>query len=212
MSVKLEESFSWSRFYSHRLELRNRYRTVYRLKLKKKLLDVVIEELRSEGKVLDVGAHDRAVGEKLKSKLPSVIYKSMDIDRAEAHDYYSLDEISESFDMIILSEVIEHLEFCEGISLLRRLHQLLHLGGKLIISTPNLHHPNRYWDSDHKTPYRYDEIGGVLLSVGFKVDKIYRIYNAPFFKRIFRIYVASFLHRYLDIDFAKSIVVVAVKT
>lgn len=211
MNVKLEEPFSWSSFYSYRLEIRKRYRTVYHLKLKKKLRDVVIEELKDGDKVLDVGAHDRSIGEKLKAKLPSVIYKSMDIDRAQAHDFYSFEEISESFHMILLSEVIEHLEFGEGISLLGRLHRLLDSGGKLILSTPNLHHPNRYWDSDHKTPYRYDEIGGALLSVGFEVDKMYRIYNDQFFKKIFRIYVASFLHQYLDIDFAKSIVVVAVK-
>lgn len=193
--------------------MRDQYQTVYHLKLKKKLWDVVIEELKGGDKILDVGAHDRAIGEKMMAKFSSVIYKSMDIDRAQSHDYYSFEEIAESFNMILLSEVIEHLEFREGISLLKKLFELLNRGGKIILSTPNIHHPNCYWrDSNHKTPYRYDEIGGALLSVGFRVDKIYRIYNDQFFRKLFRIYVASYLHQYLDIDFAKSIVVVAVKT
>jgi hypothetical protein len=192
--------------------MRDQYQTVYHLKLKKKLQDVVVEEIKDGNKILDVGAYGRSLGEEIMIKFPSIIYKTMDIDKAQTHDYYSLEEISESFNMIILSEVIEHLEFREGISLLGKLFELLNRGGKIIVSTPNIHHPNRYWwDSDHKTPYRYDEIGGALLSVGFRVDKMYRIYNDQFFKKLFRIYVASYLHQYLDIDFAKSIVVVAIK-
>lgn len=206
----MTRGFSWSKFYSCRKDIRKIYPSVYGIKIKKKLLDVILEALKGNEKILDVGAYNKALGERIKNKFPSVTYKIMDIDRAQPHDYYSLEEITESFDIIILSEVIEHLEFKEGIILLKRLLDLLNSGGKIIISTPNIHHPNRYWwDSDHKTPYRYDEISGALLSVGFRIDKIYRIYNDQFLKRFFRIYVASHLHRYLDVDFAKSIVVVA---
>lgn len=208
---KAKNSFSWSTFYSYRLEVRGQYPSVYDLKIKKKLRDVVIEETNSGDKILDVGAYDRSLGKKIIDQFPLITYKTMDIDIAQPHDYYSLEEISESFDMIILSEVIEHLEFQKGISLLKKLFELLNRGGKIIISTPNLHHPNRYWDSDHKTPYRYEEIGGALLSVGFRIDKIYRIYNAPFLQRCFRLYIASHFHKYLDVDFAKSIIVVARK-
>lgn len=208
---KLEDTFSWSIFYSFRKEIRSKYSSIYNIKIKKKLRDIIVEELKDGDKVLDVGASNRSLGDKIILRCPSITYKTMDIDRTQPHDYYSLDEISETYDIVILSEVIEHLEFKEGISMLRRLLELLSSGGKIIVSTPNLYHPNRYWVSDHKTPYRYDEIGGALLSVGFKVDKIYRIYNDQFLKRVFRIYVASHLHRYLDVDFAKSIVVVAQK-
>ena len=101
---KLEEPFSWSIFYSNRLEVRRRFHTVYHLKIKKKLRDVVVEELKEGNRILDVGAYDRSLGEKIISKFPSVTYKSMDIDKEQPHDYYSLEEISEAFDMIILSE------------------------------------------------------------------------------------------------------------
>lgn len=214
MSENIEQSkdFSWSRFYALRKKIRAIYPSVYDLKIRKKILDVVVEELAENEKILDVGASGFSLREKIKENFPAVIYKTMDIDTAVVHDYYSLDEISESFDMIILSEVIEHLEFHAGLSMLGRLLEMLKSGGKIIVSTPNLCHPHRYWDSDHRTPYRYDEISGALLFVGFRVEKIYRIYNDQFLKRFIRIHLASHLHRYLDIDFAKSIIVVASKT
>ncbi|MGA7105989.1 MAG: methyltransferase domain-containing protein, partial [Candidatus Deferrimicrobiaceae bacterium] len=156
---KPEQSFSWSEFYSYRKKIRKDYPSVFGLTIKKKTLDVVTEELKNGDKILDVGASNRSLGEKIRERLPSVVYKSMDIDKAQDHDYYSLDEISESFDMIILVEVIEHLEFQNGISMLFKLLSLLNSRGKLILSTPNIFHPNRYWeDSDHKTPYCYDGI------------------------------------------------------
>jgi SAM-dependent methyltransferase len=206
------DKFSWSEFYSKRKEIRRIYPSVFELPIRKKLLDVVVGVLEGRERILDIGAHDRSLGEKITARFPSAAYKSMDTDRELHHDYYSLEEIDDRFDMIVLSEVIEHIEFEEGISLLRKLFELLRNGGRIVVSTPNLHHPNRYWDSDHKTPYRYDEICSALLSVGYNVDEVVRIYNDQFLKRLFRIYVAQHLHRYLDIDFAKSIVVVASKT
>lgn len=204
--------FSWSNFYSFRRETRKIYPSVYSLKIKKKIFDVISEEIGENDKILDVGASGRILREKISRRFPSAIYKSMDIDISGQHDYYNLDAISEPFDLIILSEVIEHLEFNNGLIMLRRLLDLLNDSGRIIVSTPNLHHPNRYWqDPDHKTPYHYDVIGGSLLSVGFKLDRMYRIYNDQFIKRLFRIYLASWAHRYLDIDFAESIVVIAKK-
>jgi len=207
----LKGNFSWSRFHSFRREIRKSFPSVYGLAIKKKIFDVIAEEMRDGGKILDVGASVTLLREKIMKRFPSAVYKTMDIDRAQHHDYYDLADISETFDLIVLSEVIEHLEFQEGMSMLGRLLELLSDGGRMIVSTPNLHHPHRYWDSDHKTPYRYDEISGALLSAGFNVENIYRIYNDRFLKWFFRIHVASHLHRYLDIDFAKSIIVVARK-
>lgn len=205
------EVFSWSRYNSYRREVRKSYPSVYRLKTRKRLLDIVCEELPNGGKVLDVGSSDGSLGEKLRARIPSLTYRSMDIDRTQRHDYYRLEDINEIFDMVVLSEVIEHLSFEEGMAMLKKLSQFLAQEGILIVSTPNLHHPNRYWDIDHKTPYRYDDIGAALFFAGYGVRSMFRIYNDQFVKRIFRLFVASHVHRYLDIDFAKSIVAVAHK-
>jgi predicted SAM-dependent methyltransferase len=150
--------------------------------------------------------------DRLKLHYPNLIYKSMDVDRARHHDYYSLEEIQESFDVIFLFEVIEHLSLQEGIQLIKKLHQLLNEGGRLVLTTPNVLNPSRYWrDATHKVAYCYDELGGLLLSQGFKIKVMYRTYNDAFHRYLFRVYVMSVLHRYLGIDFAKSILVVAEK-
>ena len=207
-----KEKFSWSTFYAHRKDMRKIYPSVYKLKLRKKLFDVEMEEISGGELVLDVGASTKALGERIKKAgIADITYKTMDIDPAKDHDYHSLEDITEKFDVIVLSEVIEHIEFSAGIEFLKSLKELLVPGGRLIVSTPNLNHPNRYWDSDHVTPYRYEELAGALKWAGFTVPKLYRIYNDQFIKRFVRIYLMAWLHRYLDVDFAKSIVAVAVK-
>jgi SAM-dependent methyltransferase len=192
--------------------MRRAFRSVYKLKVKKKLFDVIMEKLNGSEKILDVGASTRNLGERIKKEHGDVTYKTLDIDRENEHDFYSFEEIDEKFDLIVLSEVIEHLEFMEGIELLRKLRDLLLPGGRIIVTTPNTHHPNIWWsDSDHKTPYRFDVLGGALTWVGFDVENMYRIYNDQFLRRLVRLYIMASVHRYLDVDFAKSIVVVAAK-
>src|SRR3989304_7913460 len=187
-----KNTFSWSEFYAHRKEIRKLYPSVYKLALKKKLFDIVAAELRGKEKILDVGASTRRLGERINKKLSGVTYKTMDIDRAKKHDYYSLDEIRETFDVIILSEVIEHISFREGIDLLKRLFTLLSPGGRLIVSTPNLHHPNAYLrDSDHKTPYSYEVLGAALVNAGFNVRNIYRTHNDRLARRFVRVYLMA---------------------
>ncbi|MEE9614147.1 MAG: methyltransferase domain-containing protein [Thermodesulfobacteriota bacterium] len=209
-----ETGFSWGRFFECRTEVRKRFPSVYKLEIKKKRSDIVMEGLKETGtgKILDVGASDRGLAEKVKKVYPSVVYKSMDVDRAGAHDYYSLDEVDDKFDVAVLSEVIEHLSFDDGMELLGKIRGVLVPGGRIVVSTPNMHHPNRWWmDSDHRTAYSYEVLGAALLAAGFEVEKIYRVYNDQFLKRLIRLYITAPLHRYLDVDFAKSVVVVGVR-
>jgi 2-polyprenyl-3-methyl-5-hydroxy-6-metoxy-1,4-benzoquinol methylase len=136
----------------------------------------------------------------------------MDIDREQLHDFYSLEEIQESFDVIFLFEVIEHLNFEEGVQLLKKSYDLLNGEGRLILTTPNIFNPSRFLrDATHKVAYCYDELGGLLLAQGFQIKVMYRTYNDAYHRYLFRLYVMAPLHRYLGIDFAKSILVVAEK-
>jgi 2-polyprenyl-3-methyl-5-hydroxy-6-metoxy-1,4-benzoquinol methylase len=136
----------------------------------------------------------------------------MDIDREQFHDFYSLEEIQESFDVVFLFEVIEHLGLEEGLQLLEKVYHLLNRQGRLVLTTPNVFNPSRFWrDATHRVAYCYDELGGLLLSQSFKIKGMYRTYNDAFHRYLFRVYVMSPLHRYLGIDFAKSILVVGEK-
>jgi 2-polyprenyl-3-methyl-5-hydroxy-6-metoxy-1,4-benzoquinol methylase len=203
---------SWSKLFEYRLKIHERYPDIWDLKILRKRFPLMVKTIRDGEKVLDIGASNRNLDARLKRHFPNLIYKSMDIDRENFHDFYSLNEIQESFDVIFLFEVIEHLELVEGFQLLKRIYDLLKEGGRLIITTPNIFNPGRFWrDATHKVAYCYDELAGVLLANHFQIKAMYRKYNDAFLQYIFRVYIMAPLHQYLEIDFAKSILVLAEK-
>ena len=203
---------SWSALYKTRREIQRQFPDFWDLAVRKKHIEIVLDEVRGGDSILDIGSSTRELRQRLVDACGrTVAYKSMDIDRETKQDFYSIDDIKERFNVVFLFEVIEHLSFEDGLQLLSSIHDLLLPGGKLILTTPNAFHPNRYWEYSHKVTYRYDEIGGILISLGFKVKSIFRIYNDAFFRRLFRLWVAAPLHKYLCVDFAKSILVVAAR-
>lgn len=215
--VETKVKSSWSHLYKRRREIYKSYPDFWKIKVKKKILQVIEETIHEVGTdsgqiaALDVGSNDRIMGEKITKIFPNFRYESMDIDQEQFHDYYDLNAIDKQFKLVFSFEVIEHLPFEEGLEMLARIYELLEPGGKLIISTPNVFHPNRYWEYSHKVSYRYDEMGGILLSLGYKINHIYRIYNDAFFKRLIRLWLAAPIHQYFCVDFAKSILLVAEK-
>jgi SAM-dependent methyltransferase len=206
------KGISWSKLFTYRDQIHGRYPEIWDLKILRKRFPLMLENIRDGEKILDIGASNRNLEERLKRHYPNLIYKSMDVDREQAHDFYSLEEIQETFDVVFLFEVIEHLELEEGLNVLEKVYGLLHGGGRLILTTPNVFNPSRYWrDATHKVAYCYDELGGLLLAEGFEIKAMYRTYNDAFHRYLFRLYVMAPLHRYLCIDFAKSILVIAEK-
>ena len=202
----------WSQLINYRDQIHAQYPQIWDMKLIKRPSWLVKKHLRPGMRVLDVGANDRRMETRVKAVYSDVLYKSMDIDRTVRHDYYSLDEIDEQFDLIILFEVIEHLELEQGVEMLGRLKELLVDGGRLVISTPNVYNPSRFWyDATHKTAYSYEELGGIVLGQGFEVPGIYRTFHASLLKYLLRLTIFYPLHRILNVDFAKSIVVLAQK-
>ncbi len=208
----MSETIPWSVLFRYREQIHQLYPEVWDIKILKKRFPFVLKTIRDGEKVLDIGASERGFENRLKANYPNLIYKSMDINKEQFHDFYSLEEIQEPFDVILLFEVIEHLEFKEGIKLLGKIFDLLNPGGRLILTTPNIFNPSRFWrDATHRVGYCYDELGGLLLAQGFHLRAIYRTYNDAFHRYLFRVYVMTPLHRYLGIDYAKSILILAEK-
>jgi len=203
-------AISWSRLSTFRDQIHRRYPEVWDLKLLRKRFPLILDHVRDGEKVLDVGASNRSLEGRLKARLPGVVYRSMDIDREQRHDFYSMEEVEGCYDVVFLFEVIEHLDLEEALKLLRQIHSLLCPGGRLLLTTPNIFNPGRFWrDATHRVAYCYDELGGILLGLGFRIKEIYRTYNEPLHRYFFRVHVMAPLHRYLGVDFAKSILVVA---
>jgi SAM-dependent methyltransferase len=208
----MNEGISWSKLFTYRDQIHGRYPEIWDLKILRKRFPLMLENIRDGEKILDIGASNRNLEERLKRYYPNLIYKSMDVDREQVHDFYSLEEIQETFDVVFLFEVIEHLELEEGLNVLEKVYGLLHGGGRLILTTPNVFNPSRFWrDATHKVAYCYDELGGLLLAQGFQIRAMYRTYSDAFHRYLFRLYIMAPLHRYLGVDFAKSILVIAEK-
>jgi SAM-dependent methyltransferase len=208
----MNERISWSKLFTYRDQIHGRYPEIWDLKILRKRFPLMLENIRDGEKILDIGASNRNLEERLKRHYPNLIYKSMDVDREQVHDFYNLEEIQETFDVVFLFEVIEHLELEEGLNVLEKVYGLLHGGGRLILTTPNVFNPSRFWrDATHKVAYCYDELGGLLLAQGFQIRAMYRTYSDAFHRYLFRLYIMAPLHRYLGVDFAKSILVIAEK-
>lgn len=202
----------WSQIIHYRDQIHERYRKIWHIPLIKRRFSLIERNIRPGMRLLDVGAGERGMEDKIVTKHDAVTYKSMDIDHQLPHDYYSLDDIDEHFDLVLLLDVIEHLELEDGVQMLQRINELLVDGGMLIINTPNIFNPSRFWlDATHKVAYSYEELGGILLSQGFDVLEIYRTYNDSFPKYILRLTLCYPLHRILNVDFAKSILILACK-
>ena len=208
----MDEGISWSHLFEFRDQIHRTYPEIWDLKILRKRFPLMVKTIQDGEKILDIGASNRNLEQGLRRHFPRLIYKSMDIDREQFHDFYTLEEIQESFNAIFLFEVIEHLSLGEGVRLLKRVYDLLDQEGRLILTTPNIFNPSRFWrDATHQVAYCYDELGGLLLAQGFQIKAMYRTYSDAYHRYLFRLYVMAPLHRYLGIDFAKSILVVAEK-
>ena len=208
----MSKEISWSTLSGDREEIHQRYPEIWDLKILRKRFSVVRHAITDGDKVLDIGASKRSFEPRIRAHHPHVVYKSLDVDRSQPHDFYSIDEVDETFEVVLLFEVIEHLELKDGVHMLSRIHSLLAEGGRLILTTPNVFNPSQFWrDATHKVAYCYDELGGLLLNRGFRIVSMYRTYNDAFHRFLFRVYIMAPLHRYLAIDFAKSILIVARK-
>ncbi len=81
------------------------------------------------------------------------------------------------FDVVLLSQVIEHVE--DDIGLLRAARGLLRPGGTLIVGTPNEGSALQRWrvegsDTDHAHLYTEAEITGKIRAAGYEIDGVMR--------------------------------------
>lgn len=172
----------------------------------------LIEFLRPAMKVLDLGANDRSLKAFIDRRVDfNLIYKSMDIDHSNNHDFYTLEEIKEEFNAITCFEVVEHLTAGMALGLFQTAHELLSPGGRLFVSTPNVYHPMSFWsDCTHITPFRFRHLAGWMATVGFARFWGYRVVHLTW-KKKFRYWRYRGLLRLLNIDFAPGILVVGEK-
>ncbi len=199
----------WNRIRAGRDQAAPRLKPILKLPLVASSIDLIRKTVKKGDRLLDIGANDRNLEKALQASGEQVQYYSFDVDRSLPHDYYNLSEIGFQFDVITILEVIEHIPAGDVVGLFQRTAELLKQNGSIIVSTPNVCHPVRFWrDCTHITPFRYDELAGLLSSAGFTGIEIFRL-KKMCIKDWLRYWISLPTLRLLDIDFAPGIVVCA---
>ncbi len=177
-----------------------------------RLLQATLGTARS---VLDVGAGDRYERQVLRNLGVKAVYKSADIAQSdEPHDYADFLEVGEPFDGILMLEVLEHLPQEVGVRFMEHAFELLPAAGVLVVSTPNAQHPNSVWryEVTHVRPWPAPDLYGVLKLIGFSRVTLYRQYlRGLTWRRRAVAPLSKMMHRVMDLDFAQTVIVVAVK-
>ena len=167
--------------------------------------------LSASTRVLEIGAGERTFEPELRSRGFTGSFKTMDVDRSRSFDYYSLDEIAETFDAVIMREVVEHLPRPVLYGYLRKISGMLTPGGLLIITTPNPWAGGWFFaDYTHVSPWPPADLYGILRWHGFGPIEIHRIIWPSRFLWLKRLYWAVHSRLY-DIDFAGSYLAAASK-
>jgi 2-polyprenyl-3-methyl-5-hydroxy-6-metoxy-1,4-benzoquinol methylase len=201
------EGFSWSRLNEARRAVRARWPTIWRLPITGRSTRYAAARIAKGERVLDFGASDGRFGRRLAE---GVVYLTLDTDPEVKADYRSLAEVEPgTFDAVTCFETIEHLTLPEACDLLAGARSALRPGGRLYVSTPNIHHPWAYLRSaTHRTPFCYDELGGLIGMHGFALEAILRCHRDAVPKALARL-LAYPLYRVIGVDWAKSILAVA---
>lgn len=179
---------------------------------------VVSDRVGDASRILEVGAGDGCLTARLTRAGANVIGVEVDDtavklaakalrgidDCAIAHaDCYQLPFGSKAFDLVVMADVIEHLD--DPNSALRETARVLKPDGFLIMTTPKWR-PDRVWDVHHVHEYTSAEIDECLKGYFNSVELRYfwpliwsRIYSTKIGWRALRIYARYFPNPFLKV-------------
>jgi SAM-dependent methyltransferase len=141
---------------------------------------IFLETVRGAASLLDVGAGDLRVRDKLLRAGYTGEYHTQDIGSERTYTYADLSAVTRSYAAILCLDVLEHLRLEEGLALLNRMIALLAPGGTLVLQTPNarsIPHPLS-WDMTHLHVYNAEDLWAYLRCAGLDA-RGYRVILAP---------------------------------
>jgi len=205
-----DSAFPWRQLYEQRCIMQQRFGKIWDLPIAKRYSSVLREHGRDGMSLLEVGAGTRGLEQRLREVWPNLDYRSLDIDRSAAHDYYRWEDVDGAYDLVCMFDVIEHVRPDAARTLLSHCREVMKPEGLLLATTPNIYHPPTYLrDATHITPWCYDELGAIVSLSGFRVQRLLRLYSDSLLGRLIHRGVLYPIHRGLGIDFASHVMLVA---
>ena len=205
-------TIDWSRLYEQRRNVAKRFGTIWQVPIARRYHEVLRTLGQEFVSVLEIGAGDRRLKNKMESYWGHFKYSSCDLDPHHDHDFSDIESDTGEFDLICAFEMIEHLELDEAQQLLCKCFDSNVKGGQIAITTPNIYYPPDFLrDATHRTPFCYDELGGLLQLCGYETTAIFRLYNDSVAKKLIKRVLMYPLFRVLGIDFAHQIMVIGRK-
>ncbi|CAN5169596.1 hypothetical protein BH11PLA2_BH11PLA2_26690 [soil metagenome] len=172
------------------------------------------EPIRVARRVLDVGAGDLRVKDKFVKAGYAGVYHTQDIGGEYEHTYRTLDDVTTLYDAIICFDVIEHLPLRDALAMIRRMVELLDVGGTLLLQTPNakcIRSPYS-WDMTHLHTFNLPDLWAYLTAMDLDVVG-YRIwFSGPrdgIVTKGFKFLGKLLVTRFLGADYADNIALLA---
>jgi hypothetical protein len=133
--------------------------------------------IEKKGSVLEIGSGNNALQKKIRDAGYQGIFHTMDIETKFPHDFHSLDEIKERYDVILMLELIEHMPLDFFFSYLDFVEKHLKSEGTLVISTPNTAHLNQIWKGDmtHMRPFPLRDLFSLLTARDYSTQ-MYKVH------------------------------------
>ena len=205
-------TIDWSRLFEQRQKIAKRFGSIWRIPVARRYHEVLSRLGKESVTVLEIGAGDGRLKHKMANYWGQFNYSSCDIDPHHEHDFNGIESVTGEFDLICAFEMIEHLELEEARRLLSKCFDLNVKGGQIALTTPNIYYPPDFLrDATHRTPFCYDELGGLLQLCGYETTAIYRLYHDSVAKKLVKRILMYPVFRVLGIDFAHQIKVVGRK-
>jgi Methyltransferase domain len=175
---------------------------------------VYLRACRSSRSILEIGAGDNRVKRKFAKYGYNGSYATFDLSREFKHDYYSLADVSGTYDSILLLDVIEHMPLGEFYSLMERVADLLAKTGVVVVSTPNPACINSMWGGDmtHVQQYPLNDLIAFFMLRNFTCEGYRVVYTkarlslVERFRFLLKRIVAANI---LGADYADGLIVIA---
>ena len=128
------------------------------------------------------------------------------VEAAEGYEFLKAND--EKWDLIIMNDVIEHIQKERIIPILKLIYSTLAHEGVFIVKTPNMDNPfcvyTRYHDFTHEIGFNGNSLNQVLKMSGFKKVSIYPYEAKKSYTRVIRKVMRWIIWRLISLGFSFS--------